>query len=1083
MTVTVTERPTTSLALVAATVARTPEAVAARHDGDELTYAELDRAASRVAARLVEHGVGPEVVVAVATRRDLTMAVALLAVAKSGGACLPLDPTHPLPRLRQVTDDARTHLVLTTREVAKAHRLGELDLPLQEIGADDLAPSPSDEVQELPYPAADALQYVIFTSGSTGRPKGIAMPHGPLAALIEWSCRRYQPRAQVLQYYGVTADVGYYELFWGWASGATVVIAGDEDRYDVARIAALVHQNSITRIVLPVSALHRLAEYAEVHPHLLTTLREVITTGERQVVTDPVRRMFARLNGAILDNHYGSTEVNVVTCPRLRTDPMTWPDYPDIGRPVGAARMYVLDEFLRPSPVGVVGDLYVSGIPLSRGYVGRPGTTAQAFVPDPYADEPDTRMYRMGDRARWRLDGRLECLGRNDDQLKIGGYRIEPGEIQSVLLRHPAVTDALVVDATNSVGEQLLVAYVVMTHPAPDTDELRQHTGELLPNFMVPDVVIALESLPLSANGKIDRHRLPEAKAVTRRTPPASALEQAIADIWVALLDLPDDDPLPVAREDNFFALGGHSLLVTQLAYRLRHELDIELPLRTIFNSPTISGLADGFGGAVVAAGHRLRDVVRADPVPLAPAQRGLWFVAEIGKDNGAYNNALVMRRRGTFDANRYAAAFDRVMARHGSLRTHFPVRDGIPVQEVLAPHHVPLTTVDLSAVPADRREEIVHELLAATQHRPFAMSGGPLLRQLVVTRTPGDHMIVVVVHHIVADGRSLELLWVDLERHYADPQRVYLPDPVQYAEYATWQHELSESGGLEGQLAYWKRALRGAPPVTELGGRPDPATRSASDGLGHYLRFTVDARTTARLVDLAQEHRATMFMTMLTAYARTLEQHHRGLPDDLVVGVPADARSEPELRDMIGMFTNMLPVRVHLDGASAFGDLLDRVRDDCLEAIEHQTAPFEQIVEAVRPPREIDRNPLFQVMFQLQHQRRDIAGPDRVFELADAEPTVPKFELSLNITHTGEELDCALTASADVLGRDHLTAIAASFARVLALVTGCDAVSVPEAKTLPPVAGPSAGPQASPAPPVAEPPAAPAEPSLGAHS
>lgn len=582
-------RPETVLKRLDEWIARTPDADAVRCQSVVLSYAGLDRAANRLAHELHEAGVEPDDVVGVVMDRSAALPVALLGVLRSGAGYLTVDPYEPDERAKSAFSVAPVGVVVTDdRNAARIAKLAP--------GATSITPRLSGTESGLVGPPAVeigpySLQYVIRTSGSTGRPKAIAMTHGPQARLIEWCVERYRERATVLQYFPATADVASLEIFGTWATGGCLVVATEAERHDIAALAALIAAESVSRVLLPVSVLNRLAEDCASDLSTVASLAELITTGERLTTTPALRRMATALGPDVfLDDHYGSSEVNVVVAPRLTPPAEEWPDLPLLGRPVVDARVYVLNASLEPAPRNVVGEIYIGGGPLARGYLGQGGLTAAAFVPDPFSPVPGTRMYRTGDIGRWRSGGQLEFMGRSDFQIKVRGHRVEPIEIEGVLTALPEVDRALVLlVAPKPDGRDVLTAYVTAAEGATvQTEELRGAVAAALPSHMVPEAFVPLNAMPLLATGKVDRARLPVPDVGhTKSIVPRDEVEEMIADVWCEVLGLDQ-----VSVNDSFFALGGHSLLVTRVVYELRDAFDIDLSLVAMFRSPTVEGLA-----------------------------------------------------------------------------------------------------------------------------------------------------------------------------------------------------------------------------------------------------------------------------------------------------------------------------------------------------------------------------------------------------------------------------------------------------------------------------------------------------------
>ncbi|WP_447008013.1 non-ribosomal peptide synthetase [Saccharothrix isguenensis] len=560
---------------VVAWARRIPDEQALVADGRALTYRELERGTGIVARALAERGLGPEAVVGICLRRGADLAVAALGVLRAGAACLPVDPDDPPERTAAMLSDAGTALLITDQE---------RDWPVPVLDS-----TPGEPLTTPVVTHRDTLLYVMHTSGSTGRPKAIAMHHGPQLDLLAWCADRYAERARALQYYPLTTDVAMLELLLTWSSGGCVVVATESERVDVDALARLIAAERVSRVLLPVLTLHELARHALAHPERVATLREIITTGDKLTITEPVRRMCDALPDVVLDDHYGATEVNVVTAPRLRPPASEWPDRPHLGGPVSRASVYVVDGALNPVPVNVVGEIHIGGTAPARGYLGRPDLTAAAFVPDPFDDRPGARMYRTGDLARWRPGGVLELLGRADFQINLRGHRIEPGEVEAALRGCPDVGGAVVVRRGEG-AEAVIAAYVVPAGAGdPDPAALRARLAAVLPAHLVPPVITVLPDFPTTSTGKVDRARLPEPDVpVEGHEPPADDVERLVAGIWRDVLEAPE-----IGAHDNFFRLGGHSLLVTQVAFRVGAALGVSVPPDWLFDLPTVRLFAE----------------------------------------------------------------------------------------------------------------------------------------------------------------------------------------------------------------------------------------------------------------------------------------------------------------------------------------------------------------------------------------------------------------------------------------------------------------------------------------------------------
>ncbi|AXX31941.1 amino acid adenylation domain-containing protein [Actinosynnema pretiosum subsp. pretiosum] len=1007
--------------------ARHPDRLAVIAGPHSLTYRELNQAANRVAWELRNRSIGPEYTVAVRTRRDENMAIAALAVAKSGGCFLPLDPEHPLERQSFMAGDANAGLVLESPDVPSA----DLGVPVLRTDAAALAGRP---VDDPPATASDDnLLYLLYTSGSTGRPKAIAMHHGPQVDLMEWSVRAYQSRPVALHYFPITSDVGYFELFAAWSSGGTVVVADEEQRFDVGALADLITRHRVDKALLPLAALDKLTRHLEDADVGLPSLREVITTGERQVITPAVRRMFDRMPHAVLDNHYGSTEVNVVTSLRLSAPATEWQEISPVGRPMGRARIYVLDDDLLPCPVGVPGTIHIGGPPPARGYAGRPALTAAAFVPDPFSPVPGARMYRIGDVGRWRPDGTLECLGRADFQVKVHGYRVEPGEIEATLRERADIAEAAVVPAEPGADDPRLVAYVVPAGRIATAEELRAHVASVLPAYLVPRSFVVVDRLPLSANGKLDRERLPVpdfGRHATDRV--LSATEDTIAGIWSAVLGVAEVRP-----ENDFFGLGGHSLLVAQVVHRIRAALAVDLPLRALFETPTLADLAARVDREVVAAEPELRPREHTGRIPLSYAQRRLWFLDRMYPGSGVYNNVLALRLRGPLDVEAVVGALEAISARHDVLRSRFLAEDGEPYRLVEADAPVALRRVDLSGTPEAEMEDAARRLIDDERARPIDLAAGPVARHLLVTLAADDHLLCLLSHHMVSDARTDALYVRELGEFYAARRDTASPPPLSYADYTIWQRELEAAGVFQAQLEHWREALEGVPPALALATDfPRPATLEEIQQDGRTHHFTLPDGLVDGLAELSREANASLFMTTLSLFGILLAEHTLDGQRDLVIGVPVEGRPDPRFDEVMGMFVNTLPFRVPNVPDRTFRENLHEVRDTALSAFANQDIPFEHLVERLQPERDLGRSPIFQVLFQLQYEERHdepIAGVrTEPFEVGDLPA---KFDLSMGLVRSESGMRGVISYSAALFTPETAARLAERFARLAAAV------------------------------------------------
>ncbi|MEO3789456.1 amino acid adenylation domain-containing protein [Nonomuraea sp. B10E15] len=1102
----------TLLGLFATQVDARPDAPAVTFEGSSLTYAELDAASDRLAHRLRQAGVERGELVAVHLPPSSLLPVCLLAVLKAGATYLPLDPGHPAERLSMIVADARPRLLLSETTAA-----GYLPAPVLVVGEEHgsavtggrrtaprpPAPAAGDEPRTGPPappprpPSAGDLAYVIYTSGSTGRPKGVEVGHGNLANLLLAMRDRLGagPGDTWLALTSPAFDISALELYLPLITGGRVVVAprGAVRRPEtLARLATeqgVTHVQatpSVWRLLLPggLSGTTALAGGEALPPRLAAELR---TRFDRVV------------------NVYGPTETTIWSTAGEPGETVT------IGRPIANTQVHILDALLRPVPVGVTGELCVGGAGVARGYRGRPGHTAERFVPDPYGP-PGARLYRTGDLARYRADGEIEFLGRADGQVKLLGHRVELGEIEARLREHPHVAEAAVIVRSEGPDDHRLVAYVVPAPgQAPEPAALAAHLGRTLPSAMSPAAYVLLDGLPLTPVGKLDRAALPGSAPRPAAAPPtgppqdagraerAGGIEGAgspgrvgedgpadeVRRIWREVLELDDGDEIGIG--DDLFDLGGHSLTMTQITARIGESLGVEVSLDAFFDDPTIGGLVEeiarlreedtGAGGE----GHAARQEIRPRPAgtnpPLSSAQERLWFLQRFDPDDASYTMYLVLRLRGALDTGALQAALDAVVARHESLRTSFADVDGGPVAVVHPPGPVPVERLDLTGSPG--AEERARRLVAERTNAPFDLAGSPPLRVSLLALGRDDNVLCFALHHIIADGASLGVLFDDLFALYLAEvegrEPVLAPLPVQYGDVALWQRE-RESGAAAGEsLEYWRRRLAD-PPALDL-----PADKPGVERpVGAFHPFRIPEDVVERLDRLAQEHGASLFMVLVAAY-QVLLARHTG-QSDVLVGTPWASRDRVELEPVIGYLTDTLVLRGDLSGDPAFRDLLAATRRGVLDAHTHRTVPFERLIGELGVPRDLHRNPLLSTMIILHSQAGDGTPPERIGELDvrlfDGGYRQAKFPLSLETWRDDDGLRAVLgydstlfhAATAEGLA-DRFTVLLRGIADApctpvsrLPLLTGADTAALAARATAPPhhTTGPGHG---SPAP------------------
>ncbi|GCE15699.1 non-ribosomal peptide synthetase [Tengunoibacter tsumagoiensis] len=1021
--------------LVEHQVERTPDAIALAGEGHLLTYAALNRYANQLAQQLHQHGVGPEVRVALCLPRSPSLLIALLAILKAGGAYVPLDPEYPAQRLGFLIRDSQAQLLLTTTELIE--RIPTQETPVLLLKDDWQDAGASESRNPVTQLTPQNLAYIIYTSGSTGQAKGVGITHRSASTLIAWAHLTYSPEdlSATLASTSICFDLSVFELFAPLTCGGKVVLV-----QHLPNSAPLQRQQGVTLINTVPSVLQAfLAEQP-----FLTGVRIINLAGE-PLSSQLVERLYQIETVERVYNLYGPSEDTTYStyCQVANNTSLSI----SIGRPITNTQVYVLDGQMQPVPIGVAGELYLGGEGLARGYLHRPDLTAERFVPHPFSTLPSARLYRSGDRARWRADGSLEFLGRLDQQIKVRGFRIELGEIEATIQQHPQVLEAVALlrPADEQQTEPLLLSYVVPGAGQTLAEaELRSYLQERLPHYMLPARLLVLERFPLTSTGKIDR------LALTRRPLPALAqldtlheapqgpVEELLAQVWMELLHLP-----AVGRHDNFFALGGHSLLATQIIARLHARLPVSLRLQDLFAAPTIAQFAQVLHLAQqqTLALPPLMAGARPDPLPLSFAQERLWFLEQWQPDSTTYLIPWVLHLEGPLQLSICQQSVQALVERHESLRTCFPAVLGLPQQRIAATLSCWLPLISLEALyPAavEEQQALVFHVLQQHLLRPFDLTQAPLWRGCVLRVRPQEHLLLFVFHHIILDGWSLEVMEEELRALYQallerQPHPL-APLPLQPADVALWQRSWLQEQGLSPLRTFWLDYLRDAPLVLDLpADRPRPPVQRFR---GAHAPFTIPAAVRTGLLLRCQQEQVTLFVGLLSVFAVLLERISG--QEDLLIGTPVAQRSDAAVEKLVGFFVNTLVIRLRLSPHMTFAELFAQAREQTLSAYAHQDFPFEQLVSELETERDLSRSAVIQTMLVLQYVA---AEPPAWPHLQVARWQVPaensKFDLTLFFQDSGRELSGVIKYNAELFTRERIERMTGWLQQILEQVTG----------------------------------------------
>ena len=1022
--------------LFEAQAAATPDRAAVRSNDHALTYSQLNAASNQLAHYLRTLGVGPDSLVGLCIDRSVEMMVGILAVLKAGGAYVPLNADNPKPRLAQQLGNAS--VLLTEQKL--------LDMMPAVVGTTLCVDSQhslwSDQPSTNPqvHTTPENLAYILYTSGSTGVPKGVAVRHRNLVNYSHFITQRLR----LDQHPGglnfatvstIAADLGNTCIYPALISGGCLHIISYDVATDAQQLAIYNSQNSIDVLKIVPSHLHALlqaSQAAEILPN------KYLITGGEALTPNLVREITERNPKCAILNHYGPTETTVGSLTLLLTD-FDWKHSTaatiPIGKPIANTQTYILDGRQQLLPQGVTGELYIAGDGVTAGYLNDPARTAERFLKNPFATDSAALIYRTGDIARILDDGNIEFLGRSDDQVKIRGFRIELGEIESLLAAYPDVKQAVVLARENLDGAKRLLAYAVVAKGSITTaDLLRNHLKENLPDYMIPSAIVLLPRLPLTPNGKIDRQALPEPELLESRkfVAPRTPTEEVVCTIWAEVLRKDK-----VSTEESFFDLGGHSLLATQVISRIRRALNVDLPLRALFESPTVVAIAEQIDHArrdpAIAEVPPITKVSREQDLPLSFAQQRLWVLDQMEPNDPLYNIPRRTRMRGELNLSAFGAALNAIVQRHESQRTTFAVKNGQPVQ-VIAPDLVlDVALRDLSTLPEEDRLAEAARIAEEEALTPFDLSTGPLVRASLVRLAPDDHILLLTMHHIVSDAWSSGIFFNEFGQLYnafLSGQPSELPElTIQYADYAAWQRNWFQGNALDHQLAYWKQHLQGAPAVLQLPTDRPRGNAQSFQGSMEIISFSGD--TARALRKLGQQESVTLFMSLLAGF-QTLLFRYSG-QDQIVIGTDVANRTTTETERLIGFFINLLALRTDLSGNPTFRELLGRVREVALGAYSHQEMPFDKLVQELQPERSMSHNPIVQALFVMQNlprQERNLSGLS--LEPFDLPVSRSKFDLAVFVVDQPDDLKTYWLYSTDLFENATIHRMARHFETLL---------------------------------------------------
>ncbi|MGI8494257.1 MAG: amino acid adenylation domain-containing protein, partial [Pyrinomonadaceae bacterium] len=1018
--------------LFEAQAAADPDRTAIICNGKTLTYGELNTRANQLAHHLRELGAKPEILIPICVDRSIEMAVGILGILKSGAAYVPVDPAYPSERIEFMLADTSADFIVTQSRFLQSTAAKKvlLDMDWETI---------SQQPNENPTLTAtdENLAYVIYTSGSTGKPKGAMLTHANLYHYVDALQKEFQLTSddKYLHLASIAFSSSRRHLLFPLAHGASVVVADEEQRMDAPALFKLIKENAVTVFdAVPSFQRHCLNALLEMETAQRTdlldnNLRLIVSASEPLLSDIPATWMFEFKHPARHVHMIGQTETSgIISINRITKDDAAGAIRPvPVGHPIADTEIRLLNENLQPVAPDEAGEIYVCGDGLGRGYLNRPELNKQKFIELKTGDDSAPKRFcRTGDYARLLPDGRLECLGRQDFQVKIRGNRVELGEIEALLISHTDVLGCSVIGREDDEPGQIrLVAYIVARQKSSRViNDLRSSAKQKLPDYMQPSAFVLLDALPLTPNGKIDRKNLPppdESAFTADETyiAPRNPAEQIITGIWAGILGFSR-----IGVNDNFFDLGGHSLLASRAISCLRIAFNAELPLRLMFEAPTVAGFAEKIAlYSELANADSINKIIsseRLEAIPLSFAQQRLWFLEQMESGSAAYNMSETLRLTGNIDADALRFALENITARHEILRTSFDSIGGQASQKISTETKIDFSVTDLSDFPTEPREEKAIEIASESAARPFNLNRSPLLRLSLIKLNETEHLLVVVFHHIISDGWSVGVFLKELGELYqaktADIKPMLPLLPIQYADYAQWQQKWLETADYQRQIEFWKENLKDAPALLEL---PTDYLRPAVQRYrGARIEAFLPAELTDKIKDLSRRESVTPFMTLLSAW-QVLLRRYSG-QEDLIVGTPIAGRTRTETENLIGFFVNSLPLRGDLSGNPTFTELLRRTKAQALNAYSNQEMPFEKMVEELNPERSLSYAPVFQTMFALQNSTpfRENFADLKSSRVKLANQTA-KFDLSLDVFQQKNGLELQLEYDTDLFAKE----------------------------------------------------------------